>query len=144
MLDDGRQMKGCSPLQQPGLSHGACGQRRYFRLVLSEARTSPSDPYLHRISYTFTLGSCLDNAMDLSPPEPNGQITPAESSSPATSVQRPTRSRKGCFSCRRRIVKCDENPPQCRNCKIGDRQVSLENIKGLGMMLIKVSLASSG
>ena len=79
------------------------------------------------------LGSCLNNAMDLSPPEPNGQITPAESSSPATSIQRPTRSRKGCFSCRRRKVKCDENPPQCRNCKIGDRQVSLgEMYQGTG------------
>ena len=55
---------------------------------------------------------------------PNQAATATEESSPATStVQKPTRSRKGCFSCRRRKVKCDEIPPQCRNCRIGDRQV---------------------
>lgn len=40
-----------------------------------------------------------------------------------TSVK-PTRSRRGCFSCRRRKVKCDENAPTCRNCTIGNREVS--------------------
>jgi len=61
--------------------------------------------------------------METSPPD--GIVAGTNESSPATSsVQKPTRSRKGCFSCRRRKVKCDEIPPQCRNCRIGDRQVN--------------------
>jgi hypothetical protein len=60
--------------------------------------------------------------METCPPNQAGPTT--EESSPSTSaIQKPTRSRKGCFSCRRRKVKCDEIPPQCRNCRIGDRQV---------------------
>lgn len=71
--------------------------------------------------------------MDVSPPRP---LSPAEQEtqppherpSPSTSSQlKPTRSRKGCYSCRKRKVKCDETPPVCRNCKIGDRQVRTDN-----------------
>lgn len=34
------------------------------------------------------------------------------------------RSRSGCFTCRRRKVKCDESRPICEKCQIGHRDVS--------------------
>lgn len=34
------------------------------------------------------------------------------------------RSRSGCFTCRRRKVKCDESRPICEKCQIGQRDVS--------------------
>lgn len=33
------------------------------------------------------------------------------------------RSRSGCFTCRRRKVKCDESRPICEKCQIGQREV---------------------
>lgn len=33
------------------------------------------------------------------------------------------RSRSGCFTCRRRKVKCDESRPVCEKCQIGQREV---------------------
>lgn len=36
---------------------------------------------------------------------------------------KPVRSRRGCFECRKRKVKCDERRPLCKLCEKGDREV---------------------
>jgi hypothetical protein len=64
------------------------------------------DPTTNATTTTTTIADLTPSNASNSPPEPGGQ-----------------RSRSGCFTCRRRKVKCDESRPICEKCQIGQREV---------------------
>ncbi|BEI89634.1 uncharacterized protein CcaverHIS019_0209960 [Cutaneotrichosporon cavernicola] len=63
------------------------------------------DPTTNSTTTTTTIADLTPPTATGSPPEPGGQ-----------------RSRSGCFTCRRRKVKCDELRPICEKCQIGQRE----------------------
>ena len=60
-------------------------------------------------------------------PDPSSNTVPSGQSEDTRATRRKhKKSRKGCLTCKRRHVRCDENVPRCFNCSRGNRPCSYE------------------
>lgn len=62
-----------------------------------------------------------DGYDDMSAPAQGGNARPRRRPAPGEQVKH-RRTRSGCFTCRQRRVKCDENHPICERCRKGNRE----------------------
>lgn len=106
-------------LNAPGLFSADEQQWAFLACSISEASVYPSAPASESASGHPTTGT---TSAEATPPPPSSTDVGSIVKVRRRPIPRKghTKSRRGCFNCKRRKVKCQENTPECSNCtKIG-------------------------